>query len=340
MNGSINKLRPVHDRPCTSCDDILLLDTKSGRLTETANSFNTHTFTTDSSLSCSESLFETDNHLKMDSLLRGYQCVCAKSLKTCKKVVKLCIKNLEVLYHFSQIARNCALQVGKGCIKLGFTDTWSAESFCNFGLSYMEISPMYVPLTHLELDEDTSKLLPDVYYTVEKYNPDFHFILVVVIPSAEVDACKGNGKGPHCYVSSCAKVKLFPLRIHVLPEVVMSSPMILSAGPGNEGFVDRTIREKCLINVQRKLQERGVQLRPQHPKIYRKLLDFVSEGYKSSKFSPLIFYPFDPILKSHFTCIIVPECESKVEWIKNECYCFSQEFSTGKHKLYFHVPKN
>lgn len=308
-------------RSCSSCEDILLINSKSKRTMDHAHSFNTQEYTKSSASNDSVQF----NCSEDDFSVRINSCVCNKYLKTCKNIVKMCNNSHELQFYFSQIASKGAMQNERGCIKLHFSDTWCAESFCNFGLSYLEAQPTYVPLEDFEFDEHIAKLLPEIYAGAQKYNPNFHFILLVLISSTKSNAFGYSVKMKDCFVCSCAKLKLFPARVHYVPEVPMISTMILSAGPGNESVVDRTIREKYLINIHRKLFEKGVDLRRQHLKIYRKLIDFVAEGYKSNTFSPLIFYPYDPFLKSQFMCIIVPECEGEIEWIRSGCYCLFKE---------------
>ena len=87
--------------------------------------------------------------------------------------------------------------------------------------------------------------------------------------------------------------------------------------PGNqhEDEIDsRKTRELCFVNIQRKLRHRNVSLRHQFSDVYNKLIDFVSDA---KHFSPLIIYPIDGRTNKRFMCVIMPEAEPEIEWIRD-----------------------
>jgi len=95
------------------------------------------------------------------------------------------------------------------------------------------------------------------------------------------------------------------------------STLILTAVPGNQHADDidgRKARELCFVNIQRKLRNRSVSLRHQFPEVYNKLIDFVSDA---RHFSPMIIYPSDGRTGRKFMCVIMPESEPEIEWIRD-----------------------
>ena len=67
------------------------------------------------------------------------------------------------------------------------------------------------------------------------------------------------------------------------------------------------------MNIQRKLRERGVDLRRDYPHVYDQLIAYVADG---KHFPPLIIYPYDVRLQKRFMCVVMPESEPEIEWIQ------------------------
>jgi len=64
------------------------------------------------------------------------------------------------------------------------------------------------------------------------------------------------------------------------------------------------MREVSFANIQRHLNERGVELRRTYPDIYTRLRAYVE---KDEPFLPVTIYPRNNLTGKIFTCIIMPE---------------------------------
>lgn len=243
-------------------------------------------------------------------------CIVGRMADICKRVFKFCNKNLDMQFLLSNVARKGFLTEGRGCVKLTFTDIGSAENFCCFGLSHIQESPNYISWKNFENESQNSyHTLPALCTASKKYNPDLKYILVVsflIRNGLSVENFSGSS-----FFKKCAILRLCSFHLHSKPEqeIETSSILILTASPRNVNSFhkeERHARETCFIDIQRKLCERGVDLRHQYPKLYRKLIDFVADG---KYFSPAIFHPFDVKMDKCFTCVIIAESEPEIEWL-------------------------
>ena len=64
------------------------------------------------------------------------------------------------------------------------------------------------------------------------------------------------------------------------------------------------MREVTFANIQKHLNQRGVELRRTYPDIYSKLCSYVEND---EPFIPVTIYPRNTITGNQFVCIIMPE---------------------------------
>lgn len=245
-------------------------------------------------------------------------CIVGKMADICKRVFKFCNKNLDMQFLLSNVARKGFLAEGRGCVKLTFTDIGSAENFCYFGLSHIQDSPSYISWKNFENESQNSyHTLSTLCTASKKYNPDLKYILVVSVLIRNGLSVENVSSRSDSIFKKCGILRLCSFHLHAKPEqeIETSSILIITASPRSANSFhkdERHARETCFIDIQRKLCKRGVDLRHQYPKLYRKLIDFVADG---KYFSPIIFRPFDVKMDKCFTCIIIPESEPEIEWL-------------------------
>ncbi|ESO92841.1 hypothetical protein LOTGIDRAFT_95672, partial [Lottia gigantea] len=245
---------------------------------------------------------------KHDWTTHKNDCYVTRVSNMCKNIIKTVNKDSHILYYVSRFARRGYLHRGRGCIVLNFENISTAQKLLQEGLRHSTISPMYMTVAEI----DRVKLFGDVKSGLTEmcsnYNPDNKFILYA-----------GIGCGSHIYydniapprtsetsIAKCAALRLSPAHsIPNLDELDDISVLVLAASQGFEktgNAEKRKSREMGLINIQRKLQKRGVTLRYQYPEMYYKLINFVSD---SKPFSPELLFPMDSHTGQRFTCIIL-----------------------------------
>ncbi|XP_052093183.1 uncharacterized protein LOC127729396 isoform X3 [Mytilus californianus] len=257
-----------------------------------------------------------------DWYIHKCSCIYGRISDLCKRVIKFCNKNPDMQFHLSQIARIGFSEKGKGCVKLTFRESWSGESFCNFGHSYLQEQPTYITQQCFRDDVHVSQAFAELNTAVKNYNPNLKYVILVSVSNPTQSSF--NKSGNYSSVQRCAKLRLCPIIMHPKPEMDLQSVLILhfvttvNRYSSSSQMDDRHAREICFINIQRILRERGVILRHCYPKIYRKLIDFVADG---KRFSPITFYPFDTKKKKHYVCIIIPESDPEIEWVRDQYLC-------------------
>ncbi|XP_052219756.1 uncharacterized protein LOC127837041 isoform X1 [Dreissena polymorpha] len=255
---------------------------------------------------------------KADWFAHKRMCVFSKLNSACKHVIKHINKQPHLQYQCSRIARRGYLSQGRGCVVFAFPDISSADEFLNFGMERLCVPPIYVPLKELPNAEMLGSKLEILSDTCKQYNPELKYVIHVAIVIPFQLPSRPVPRRMESIIQKCAKLRLSPAHMHPKQEHSdIPSTLILTAVPGNQhadDFDGRKTRELCFINIQRKLRNRGVSLRHKFPVVYNKLIDFVSDA---KHFSPLIIYPMDSRTGRKFMCVIMPEAEPEIEWIRD-----------------------
>jgi hypothetical protein len=245
-------------------------------------------------------------------------CIYSRINSACKHVIKYINKQPHLQYQCSRIARRGYLSQGRGCVVFAFPDISSSEDFLIYGMDSLWVPPVYICLKELPHAKMLGSKLGILTETCKQYNPELKYVIHVAIVIPPKLPVKPMPRRMESIIQKCAKLRLSPAHMHPKQEDTDSpSTLILTAVPGNQHANesdDRKTRELCFVNIQRKLRNRGVSLRHQFPDIYNKLIDFVSDA---KHFSPLIIYPTDNRTGKRFMCVIMPEAEPEIEWIRD-----------------------
>lgn len=246
-------------------------------------------------------------------------CIFGRLSSACKHVIKFVNKHPTIQYQCSRIARRGYLAQGRGCIVFAFPDIGSAEDFLCYGIESLWVPPVYISLKDLPNAVMLGSKLDFLTQTCMQYNPELKYVIHVAIVIPPKLTPRPVPRRKDTIIQKCAKLRLSPAHMHPKQTDVDGAPstLILTAVPGNQHAdeVDcRKTRELCFINIQRKLRQRGVSLRHQFPEVYNKLIDFVSDA---KHFSPMIIYPIDCQTGKKFMCVIMPDSEPEIEWIRD-----------------------
>ena len=245
-------------------------------------------------------------------------CIYSRINSACKHVIKFINKQPHLQYQCSRIARRGYLSQGRGCVVFAFPDISSSEDFLIYGMDSLWVPPVYICLKELPHATMLGSKLGILTDTCKQYNPELKYVIHVAIVIPPKVPVKPVPRRMESIIQKCAKLRLSPAHMHPKQEDTDSpSTLILTAVPGNQHADesdDRKTRELCFVNIQRKLRNRGVSLRHQFPDIYNKLIDFVSDA---KHFSPMIIYPTDNRTGKRFMCVIMPEAEPEIEWIRD-----------------------
>lgn len=245
-------------------------------------------------------------------------CVYSRINSACKHVIKFLNKHPQLQYQCSRIARRGYLSQGRGCVVFAFPDIGSAEDFIISGFESLWVPPVYVSLKELPNAVMLGSKLDILSDTCKQYNPELKYVIHVAIVIPPQLPHRPVPRRMESIIQKCAKLRLSPAHMHPKQEDShIPSTLILTAVPGNKHADDidgRKTRELCFVNIQRKLRHRGVSLRHQFPEVYNKLIDFVSDA---KHFSPMIIYPSDGRTGKKFMCVIMPEAEPEIEWIRD-----------------------
>lgn len=245
-------------------------------------------------------------------------CVYSRIKSACKHVITAINKQPHLQYQCSRIARRGYLSQGRGCVVFAFPDIGSAEDFLTSGMESLWVPPVYVSLKELPNAVMLGSKLNILTETCKQYNPEIKYVIHVAIVIPPQLPYRPVPRRLESIIQKCAKLRLSPAHMHPKQEDShVPSTLILTAVPGNQQSDEgdgRKTRELCFINIQRKLRHRGVSLRHHFPEVYNKLIDFVSDA---KHFSPLIIYPVDGRTGKRFMCVIMPESEPEIEWIRD-----------------------
>ena len=247
-------------------------------------------------------------------------CVYSRINSACKHVIKAVNRDPHMQYQCSRLARRGYLSRGRGSVVFAFPDISSTEDFLFHGLECLWVPPVYVCLKELPDATMLGIKLDLLTQTCLQYNPELKYVIHVAIVIPPKLPTRPVPRKRESIIQKCAKLRLSPAHMHPKPLDAPTdhpSTMILTAVPGNKHEYDqdgRKTRELCFINIQRKLRQRGISLRHHYPNVYNKLIDFVSDA---KHFSPLIIYPTDSRTGKRFMCVIMPEGEPEIEWIKD-----------------------
>ena len=245
-------------------------------------------------------------------------CIYSRINSACKHVIKFINRQPELQYQCSRIARRGYLAQGRGCVMFAFPDISSSEDFLNYGFECLWVPPVYISLRELPNASMLGSKLETLTDTCLHYNPELKYVIHVAIVIPPKLPVRPVPRKIESIIQKSAKLRLSPAHMHPRQESSeIPSTLILTAVPGNQHVDDpdeRKTRELCFINIQRKLRQRGVSLRHQFPDVYNKLIDFVSDA---KHFSPMIIYPSDGRTGRKFMCVIMPESEPEIEWIRD-----------------------
>ena len=245
-------------------------------------------------------------------------CVYSRINSACKHVIKFINKQPHVQYQCSRIARRGYLSQGRGCVVFAFPDIGSAEEFLTSGMESLWVPPVYIGIRELPNATMLGSQLNTLTETCKQYNPELKYVIHVAIVIPQQLPYRPIPRRMDSIIQKCAKLRLSPAHMHPKQDdSLLPSTLILTAVPGNQHADDtdgRKTRELCFVNIQRKLRQRDVSLRHQFPNVYNKLIDFVSDA---KHFSPLIIYPTDGRSGKRFMCVIMPEAEPEIEWIRD-----------------------
>ena len=247
-------------------------------------------------------------------------CIYSRINSACKHVIKAINRDPHMQYQCSRLARRGYLSRGRGCVIFAFPDISSTEDFLFHGMECLWVPPVYVCLKELPDATMLGTKLDLLTQTCFQYNPELKYVIHVAIVIPPKLPTRPVPRKRESIIQKCAKLRLSPAHMHPKPLDAPTdhpSTMILTAVPGNKHEYDqdgRKTRELCFINIQRKLRQRGVSLRHHYPIVYNKLIDFVSDA---KHFSPLIIYPTDGRTAKRFMCVIMPESEPEIEWIRD-----------------------
>lgn len=245
-------------------------------------------------------------------------CIYSRINSACKHVIKYINRQPHLQYQCSRIARRGYLSQGRGCVVFAFPDISSSEDFLIYGMESLWVPPVYISFKELPHATMLGSKLGILTETCKQYNPELKYVIHVAIVIPPKLPPKPVPRRMDSIIQKCAKLRLSPAHMHPKQEDAdIPSTLILTAVPGNQHADetdDRKTRELCFVNIQRKLRNRGVSLRHQFPDVYNKLIDFVSDA---KHFSPLIIYPVDNRTGKKFMCVIMPEAEPEIEWIRD-----------------------
>ena len=247
-------------------------------------------------------------------------CVYSRINSACKHVIKAVNRDPHMQYQCSRLARRGYLSRGRGCVVFAFPDISSTEDFLYYGMECLWVPPVYVCLKELPDATMLGTKLELLTQTCNQYNPELKYVIHIAIVIPPKLPARPVPRKRDSIIQKCAKLRLSPAHMHPKPQdspTDIPTTMILTAVPGNKHEYDqdgRKARELCFINIQRKLRQRGISLRHHYPNVYNRLIDFVSDA---KHFSPLIIYPTDSITGKRFMCVIMPESEPEIEWIRD-----------------------
>lgn len=248
-------------------------------------------------------------------------CLYGKIGSVCRHIIKHCRETAEVHRVFSRIAKVGYLSRGRGVVFLGFPNPTSSNSFLQYGLGSLMISPTYLSLRELASFKDNlGEYCKELQEAGKEYDPNECFILNVSIAVGEQTADGPSPRNQAPAVRKHAKVALasFSPDSNVHKKESEMETLILTPPPGTtdidkEGEVGRKAREVCFINIQRELRIRGIFLRHEYPQVYRQLCEFVENN---RRFTPTTIYPIDKRTGKQFMCMIMAASEPRtLDWV-------------------------
>lgn len=248
-------------------------------------------------------------------------CLYSRITSTCKRVARLAHDSLDLCADLTRIARAGYLSRGRGCVLLTFACVTDAERFIAAGGSASDDvipGPVYASIADIESVETMGEHLFRLTDMCRSYNPEVKYVLNVAIIAGRGEPQSGRAAPKRqCHVVQlCYKLRLSTAPPSQAPTSGSDSDtLILTAMPGSEfteNLSGRKAREICFVNIQRKLRQRGVSLRHQHPEVYARLCAYVADN---EHFTPIAIFPMDTTTGKRFMCLIMPDAEPEVDWI-------------------------
>lgn len=253
---------------------------------------------------------------------RGHRRACLHSRVSvlCRQVLSACKDDPDTLKHLSLLARRGFLSHGRGVVRLLFRSPENSEMFIKQGFQFLgEIS--YVRWPDLLPSEMGPELYSELLRLSTEYKPDGKMLIYVAI--CVVSEAPGSSTAPVKWerqlVSRCAKLKLCKSIINdkslftsgnastqVVKHEFNTDVLILTFNVADK--LTQKTREVVLSNVQRTLQQKGINLRKHFPEVYQRLSNYV-EGL--STFLPVTIHPRDNNTGRPFVCIIFPQNDSE-----------------------------
>ena len=265
--------------------------------------------------------------------LHKAKCLFSRVGSACKHFIRKVHDEEMLSESISRVAKAGFLTRGRGCVIVLFSSPEKTDLFMSgvSDINHLEHPPCYVTLEELENAAIFQDYREELDEQCRTYNPEIKYVFCTVIVAGDrrlIPTVPGPRRhGP--VIQKSAKLRLalgcsrYPSPPHALKfktsQNISEDPdtLILTALPGSElsENVDaRKARELCLVNIQRKLRQRGVNLRLHYPDIHDRLCAFVSDN---DPFKPITIYPIDVNSGKRFTCLIMPSSERDVDWMHN-----------------------
>ncbi|KAK2155186.1 hypothetical protein LSH36_246g00022 [Paralvinella palmiformis] len=248
------------------------------------------------------------------------RCLYSRISSACKRVARLVHDDPDLCGEFTRIARAGYLSRGRGCVLLAFASTVEAERFIrNDPNDDDDAAPAYASIGDIQNVETMGEHLFQLTDTCRSYNPELKYVLNVAIIAGrgDIQSSRVASKRECSVIQLCYKLRLSTAPSSRDPTSGSDADtLILTAMPGSEfseNLSGKKAREICFINIQRKLRQRGVSLRHQHPEVYSRLCAYVAEN---EHFTPITIFPMDTTTGRRFMCLIMPDSEPEMEWIE------------------------
>ncbi|XP_046547793.1 apical junction component 1 homolog [Haliotis rubra] len=250
---------------------------------------------------------------KLDFEAHKQKCHHSNVNSACKHIMVKINKDPNMQYRYSRLARLGYTSHGRGCLVLYIPDLFNAERYLHDPDS-SKFSPVFVPLKALTSSEKFGKMLPYVIDMCIQCNPAVKYVMHVSVGVGSALEQIPPPRSTDPLIQKCAKLSLSPA--HDLTDLEDHNNITLLAASterANDRQDTREAREASFMDIQRKLRHSGVNLRHEFPDSYNKLIDFVADG---RTFPPQIISPVDSKSGEGFTCVIVPETETEIEWVQ------------------------
>ncbi|XP_074655710.1 uncharacterized protein LOC141909223 [Tubulanus polymorphus] len=286
---------------------------KTAKLSEARETFKTchNCYTYYCSRNCRKSHWE--RHKK--------RCLYSRVNSACKHAIRYVHDHSDILHSISRTAKTGYLSLGRGTVLIMFGDANKAEQFLKNGLLTSDQVPKYCSIKEINDSGLFGDYRNTVLETCKEYNPSVKFVLTVAVlvgtdtPSKPLPIIHAGPTIQRCAKLRLSSTKHFSQR-HYDTRQDKPDTLILTAVPGSssDGMDPKHARELCFMNIQRKLRDRGVDLKKLYPFVYRQLIEYVDSD---KHFSPMTIYPVDVKNGKTFMCLIMPDSDPDIEWIQS-----------------------